>query len=64
MAIPLHELMDSRYSDRGGYKTLAEIFGANLPYEMKIKNVQEKYIVSRGAAVIWYAKYRAKQGLR
>lgn len=64
MAIPLQQKIDSKHSDRGGYKILAQIFRANLPYEAKIKNTQDQFLVSRGTAVGWYTQHRAEQGLR
>jgi hypothetical protein len=66
--MPEHDLKDllesPRYRDRGGWKILTLIFRANLPYELKLANVQETFKVSRATANKWYTRYRSLVGLR
>jgi hypothetical protein len=60
----LHEMIDKRYADRGKWAGVKHLCGAKLPYEMKLKNIQEQYLVSRVTAIRWYSFYRAQEGLK
>ncbi len=59
----LHELIEYRYGDRGGWKGVSDIFGAQVPYEHKLTNIKEKYRVSRDTAQRWYRGYKSMNGL-
>jgi len=53
----LPELIDTFYPDRGGYKVLKQIFDAELPYELKLREAQDTFIKSRSTVSAWYSRY-------
>jgi hypothetical protein len=58
------EFMNYTYKDRGGYKMATQIFGAQLPYELKLHNYSETFRVSRTTATRHYGAFRASRGMR
>lgn len=63
MARDFIDLINYRYGDRGGYKDLMRLCSAELPYELKLKNIQEQFRVSRQTASLWYSKWKQLEGV-
>lgn len=56
----LRKLMEwPRYKERGGLKGMGEIYNSELPYETKLLNIQNQYLISRSRATQFYSAYKA-----